>query len=69
MKCIYCDRKADGGDGKCWFHAGTDNKCEDDTVSASELWAEYCLNGQGTLVDEDVDCEDDTPPGGGEGGL
>lgn len=63
-KCIYCDRKADGVDGKCWFHS------EDDTVSAAELWAEYCLNGQGNWVDPDAACQDDTPPGWGEeGGL
>lgn len=66
MRCHYCDREANvegGVDGKCWFHS------EDDTVSAAELWEEYCLNGQGNWVDPDAVCEDDTPPGGDEGGL
>ena len=49
MECIYCDRKADGVDGKCWFHS------EDDTVSAAELWEEYLKNGQGSPDEEDSD--------------
>ena len=52
MKCHYCDREANvegGVDGKCWFHS------EDDTVSASELWAEYLKNGQGSPDEEDSD--------------